>query len=196
MNDEGQDDRAASAEPALLAALIDQGDGRANTLLQALAADLHTEGWQVHGLLRSDPDVAGGCARRMVLADVRNGEAFVISQDLGAESTACCLDESGIAAASVALRRAQASAVDLVVVNRFGKLEAVGQGFAAEMLALMADGVPMIVVVGSDHVDAWQHFTGGMAATLPLQPQALRAWCAALPAGAWRAAATSAPVSG
>ena len=47
-------------------------------------------------------------------------------------------------AATVVLRRALADKPDLVVLNRFGRLEAEGGGMSAELLDLMADGVPVL----------------------------------------------------
>ena len=112
----------------------------------------------------------------MLLQDVRTGEEFSISQDLGAQSQSCCIDPAGVAQASGALCRALADRVDLAVANRFGALEAAGGGFAAELLALMAEDRPLLIVVGEKHLQAWRSFTGGLGEELPPRLSALQNW--------------------
>ena len=86
----------------------------------------------------------------------------------------------GVAAASIALRRALAEGADLGVANRFGGLEARGEGFADEMLALMANGIPLLTVVADKYLDDWLRFTGNAATELPPQREAVEAWFAGL----------------
>ncbi|MGE4281553.1 MAG: DUF2478 domain-containing protein [Magnetospirillum sp.] len=144
------------------------GEG-ASQALEAFVAELAAQGVQVRGLIqRHHPD--------MHLVDVESGQTYAITQDLGAESESCRLDPSGIAEASVVLRRALAERAALVVVNRFGKLEAAGGGLSAEMLALMAECVPMLTTVGADQLEAWATFTGGAGLVLPADQQSIRQW--------------------
>ncbi len=144
------------------------GEG-ASQALEAFVAELAAQGVQVRGLIqRHHPD--------MHLVDVESGQTYAITQDLGAESESCRLDPSGIAEASVVLRRALAERAALVVVNRFGKLEAAGGGLSAEMLALMAECVPMLTTVGADQLESWATFTGGAGLVLPADQQSIRQW--------------------
>lgn len=69
---------------------------------------------------------------------------------------------------------------DLAIANRFGPLEAAGEGLAAEMLAVMAEGIPFLTIVADDYLPAWRHFTGGMSIELPADRAALDAWFANL----------------
>ena len=71
------------------------------------------------------------------------------------------------------LRAALTQAPDLVVCNRFGALEAEGGGFAAELLAVMAQGVALVTAVAARNQARWQQFSGG-AALLPAA--AVDAW--------------------
>lgn len=143
----------------------------AGDVLAAFVAELEGQGVRVRGLIqRHDPD--------MHLVDVRTGQAFAITQDLGPQSDACRIDPAGFAEASVVLRRALDDGAELVVVNRFGKLEAAGGGLADEMLAVMAEGVPVLTCVGPDQLCQWQAVTGGAGVLLPPDLPALRAWWA------------------
>lgn len=186
-----------SAPPAVddlpaAAAILDDGSVDADALLAGIVQDLRDEGRQVHGLLMTYPEGRSTCAGPMVLRDIRSDAAYLVSQDLGPGSTGCRADAAGFARASEVLRRALAAAPDVAVSNRFGGLEAEGGGFSSELLALMAQGVPVLTVVATRHVGAWQRFTGG-APLLPADAAAVRGWLAqVLPPAAGASAAPSA----
>jgi hypothetical protein len=113
----------------------------------------------------------------MVLVDLHSRDEYLVSQPLGSGSTACRADVQGFASASQVLREALQAGPDLVISNRFGGLEAEGGGFAAELLQLMAQGVPVLTVVASRHLQAWQQFTG-TGDVLPADAAAVALWLA------------------
>lgn len=167
-----------AAEPGLrAAAILDEGNGAADTLLASIVRAQQRAGRKVCGLLMTDPVGARNCATAMVLVDVETLEEYLVSQPLGQDSQSCRADPQGFARASVVLRRAADGGADLVVSNRFGGLEAGGGGFCDELLELMSRDVPVLTVVAPRHVQAWQDFTGG-AAVMPAQPQVVERWLA------------------
>ena len=161
-----------------LAAIV-HGDGNvddADVLLAGFSRALQRDGWQVGGVVQLRKPRAMGAKKSMHLVDVRSGEEFSISQDLGPESRSCCIDPVGVATASRVLRQALADRVDLVAVNRFGALEAAGGGFAGELLALLSEEIPVLTIVAPKHLAHWHDFTGGLATPLPPTMAALHAW--------------------
>lgn len=178
-----------------LAALVHDGHGIAEPVLQAFVAQLKAEGVAVRGLLQhSEVEITAPvfavpglqnapegshCQRHMELIDIDSGECWRISQDLGKGSSACCLDSAGVVAASVVLRRAlqnAAAPTALLVANRFGKLEVEGTGLRQEMAAAVEAGVPLITAVDQRFLAEWQDFTGGLGVQLPADVAALQAW--------------------
>ncbi len=158
------------------AAIVHDGSVDVDALLGVLAQAQRRLGRKVRGLLMTYPDPgAPACAAPMVLVDIASGAPYRVSQKLGGGSASCRADTQGFAHASEVLRAALDERPDLVIVNRFGSLEAEGGGFAAELLDLMAAGVPLLTVVASRHLDAWACFTGG-AAALPAQADAVQRW--------------------
>lgn len=170
---------APSHDQLRAAALLDDGSGRAAMVLAGFAAQQRAQGLRVRGLLMTRPgtqaDEAATCNTAMVLVDLEHGDEYLVSQALGTLSTSCRADPAGFARASVALRRALDEAPDLLVVNRFGMLEAEGGGFRDEFLEILSRDVPLLTVVHQRHLPAWEHFTGG-AAILPAHLQALHDW--------------------
>lgn len=179
----------ATASPPI-AAIVHGERGSVDALLADFAFSLARSGVRVRGLVQQSQ---GGSKAGTQLVDLLTGDRYPLFQNLGSASTACSIDPGSIATASTVLRQALTAQPDLVVVNRFGGLEANGGGFAAEMLALMADGVPLVTVVADEYQLDWRFFTGRAGVELPPREEALRAWFAALPAKGRREAQEERP---
>lgn len=167
-------DTPEDALPPGVAAIVDDGRCDVDALLAEVVQACRAEGRRVRGLLmhRTGGDALCG---DMVLVDIDTAEPYLASQPLGSASQGCRADPQGFARASVVLRRALDEAPELVVCNRFGGLEAEGQGFRAELLELLSRGLPLLTAVGTRHLPAWQRFTGGTQ-LLPAEREAVQAW--------------------
>jgi hypothetical protein len=162
---------------ARIATIVHADRRAADVLVAEFATALIGAGRKVHGLIQQRP---ADDKTSTVLLDLHDGACYPLFQNLGAGTQSCSVDTAGVAAASIALRRALEAHADLAIANRFGPLEAGGAGLAAEMLALMAEGIPFLTIVADDHLPAWRHFTGGMSVELPAERAALDAWFAGL----------------
>ncbi len=163
-----------------IAAIVYTTRGVADGPMTALARKLRERGLRVRGLVQEVTHDGPGGARRMMLTDLAGGERFDISQKLGSGSGPNCVDPGVLAETSGVLRRALEEGADLVIVSRFGELEAAGGGFAAEMLALMGEGVPLLTAVSTRFLESWQRFTDGAGAELSPDLEALEGWFAGL----------------
>ena len=163
----------AFAMPA--AAILADGVCDVDQLLAEVAQRQQAAGRRLGGLLMRPRGMARECAVDMVLTDLRTGEPYLVSQPRGTASTGCRADLQGFARASQVLRRALVDAPDLVISNRFGGLEALGQGFRAELLALLSQGLPLLTAVAPKHLADWRAFVGGPA-ELPAELPAIEAW--------------------
>lgn len=160
-----------------IAAIVHADRRAADVLVGEFATDLIRAGRDVHGLIQWRPT---GGKPGSVLIDLKSGEHHRLFMELGAGSASCSVDTGNLAHASHALRRALEARADLAIANRFGPLEAAGAGLAAEMLAVMAEGIPFLTIVADDYLPAWRHFTGGMSIELPADRAALEAWFSGL----------------
>ena len=159
---------------AAIAAIVPQPGTRIDPLLREFVTSLQARGVRVRGLAQEACPESWGC--KFSLIDLETGDRYPISQNLGSQSTACSLDAAGIADATQVMRRIAAEGADLAVFNRFSGLEAEGEGFAAEMLQVMSQGIPVITIVQAANLPAWHHFTGGMACELPPEIASLEHW--------------------
>ena len=158
------------------AAVIRPRGGEIVDCLEGFTRILQGQGYVVRGLIQRNGPDNPACGCTMMLVDLDTSDHYRISQNLGPESTCCRVDTAGFAEASQVLRRAMASDTDLVVVNKFGKLEAQGLGLADEMMAIMAQGIPLITTVEMTSLEIWREFTGGLADELPANCGGLMRW--------------------
>ena len=133
------------------------------------------------GLVQERACDDGLCALQDVrVRDLVTGETLDIMQDLGPDATGCRVDPAAIAVAAGMLDRARGQNPDLIVVNRFGRLESEGGGMLAEIGRAFADGAPMIVCVPKRYLHAWDAFASGLDAKLPPTRDAIEGWWASL----------------
>lgn len=122
-----------------------------------------------HGL--SDRTCSAGFLRC-----VTSGERFSIFHDLGPGSTECHLDGTGALTASDAVRREIAAGCDLVVLSKFGKLEADGMGLLGAFNAALNARVPLLTSVSRACETSWQKLAGQSYAVLPADMERISAW--------------------
>ena len=110
------------------------------------------------------------------LRSIASGEVFPIFQDLGRGSTACHLDGGGLVAAAAAVRRDLAAGCDLVVLSKFGKLEAEGQGLRDAFAAAIEAGLPVLTSVSPAFEAAWRNYAVPLFVMLPADADRIRTW--------------------
>ena len=99
----------------------------------------------------------------------------------------CHLDGAGALTAAGAVRRDIAAGCELVVLSKFGKLEAAGEGLAPAFKAALDARLPLLTSVSPALEDAWKRFIGRPFVILPAEPIEIDAW--------WQATRTMAPAS-
>jgi nucleoside-triphosphatase THEP1 len=148
-------------------------------LLRAFADDLQRTGCRVVGLLQEgrNAGIAPGRLRAVVLP---TRATVALRHDCEAAPVDCHLDAGQV----VEVRRAIAVAIDagadLVIINRFGKLEAAGAGFVEEIERAVAADVPVLIAVPHWRFRTWTRFCAGMAVKLACAREPIDTW--------WRAA--------
>jgi hypothetical protein len=131
---------------------------------------------RVAGVIAEDHGLVDRACSAGYLRSIGTGELFSIFQDLGPGSTACHLEGTGAARASQAVRQAMESGCDLVVLSKFGKLEAAKQGLFEAFAAAIEADVPVLTSVSPAVAEAWARFAAPRFAFLPADPGAVEAW--------------------
>lgn len=176
MNSKARPARPSSRAEAIRFGVVAYPEGAdVEALLAEFAAALKIRGVRVGGLLQRSSKEANG-RPRMELVDIASGRTILISQNLGTDSSACCVDPTGVAEASTLLRRALADRPDLLIINKFSGLEAKGEGLRAEFLDALASGIPVLAGLSERHRGAFEEMAEGAADFLDATDQALREW--------------------
>jgi nucleoside-triphosphatase THEP1 len=145
---------------AHLAAIVYSAGFAIDELMAKIAEELRAQGLRLGGVVqRNQGDCADDCAS-MTLEDLATGRLYPISEDRGAGASGCRLDAAGLAAAGGAVASALDAPVDLLIINKFGKQEALGQGLRAEIAAGILAGLPLLTAVRDDVLPAFAAFAG------------------------------------
>lgn len=129
--------------------------------LAELRDRLAEQGLRLSGVIQSRTLTASS-RPQMWLDAACGGFKTLISQDLGPGATGCRLDADALetVVAQVAATLAQA---DILFVNRFGKHEAQGRGFAPLIAQAVDFGQTVIIAVAPDKRAAFEDFAGSFA---------------------------------
>ena len=169
--------RNAEAMPtSRLAAVLFDREEPVDDIMRAFVERLRAEGAKVAGLVQEP----GAEERDLEVRDLTTGERLPIMQDLGAEAEGCAVDPAAIAVAARMLDRARGEKPDLLVVNRFGRLESEGAGMIAEIGAAVAEGEAVLIAVPLRYGDAWNAFADGLDAQMRPELSELERWWRAI----------------
>jgi Protein of unknown function (DUF2478) len=118
------------------------------------------------------------------LTSLGDGTRFALLQDLGPGAVGCRLDSGAVVSACEVVERDIAAGCDLVVLSKFGKVEAERTGLAPAFASAMQAGVPILTSVSPKFVAAWDGFAAPLYVILPPDLDAVEAWWAAVRAPA------------
>jgi nucleoside-triphosphatase THEP1 len=188
--------------PNHLAAVLYRPEDDVDALLADFASTMLLAGERIGGVVQRNLKDDAGRPNGMLVTDLLTGRDISICQPLGRGATACKLDPDGLAEASLAISRAIAEEVALIIVNKFSKQEAAGRGLRSELAEAILAGGPVLTAVPEKCHDAWKDFTGDLGTTLLCAPHVVEQWWhevavrrAGARAATQAAAALSAPIS-
>jgi hypothetical protein len=171
-----------TSAPSRVAGIVGVESTQAQSMLATAVARWRAGGAKVVGVLAEAHGVPGRTCGAGFLRDIATSRPYSIYREAVSSGTTCHLDASGVEAACENLR-GQIPACDIVVLSKFGKLEAMRQGLASAFTAAMAAGKPVLTSISGKHRDAWQVFVPN-ATLLADDEAALEAWWRE--AGRWK----------
>lgn len=140
-----------------VATVIGTDDATVQALFAASSVHWRAAGTNVVGLIAETHGLPDRTCRAGFLRDIVSGKPFSIFRETPPSNTSCHLDATGVEAACAELIE-QIPASDLVVLSKFGKLEAGHAGLASAFEAAIAAGKPVLTTVSAKHREAWRAF--------------------------------------
>jgi nucleoside-triphosphatase THEP1 len=157
-----------------IAAVVGADSATIQALLATAVAGWRASGANVVGVIAEAHDLPDRTCSAGLLRDVTSGERHPMYLETVPSPTSCHIDAAGVETACAAILD-QVPTSDLVVLSKFGKLEAAHQGLAAAFDAAIAAGKPVLTSVSDKHRDAWQAVAPD-AIRLPADAAAIQAW--------------------
>lgn len=145
-------------------------------MLRACSALLKAEGYALAGAVQINAPRSGYCQCDMAIEDLGTG-ARIDTSDKARASSGCRLDSYALEDAAGLVQQSITPATDLVIINRFGKQEANGQGFRGAIEAAVMLGVPVLTSYGPASREAFDALSSGAAEQLPADADKIVAWC-------------------
>ena len=153
--------------------------GASNAEIQDIFRAL-AERWQpefrLAGVVAESHGLADRFCQAGYLRNLATGALFSIFHDLGPGTAECLLDVGGAVAAAGTVQHDIAAGCDLVLLNKFGELEAAGDGLAGAFRAAVATHLPLLTSVSPTHDQAWRQFADRQYAILPADLAAIDLW--------------------
>jgi len=159
-----------------LAAIHFGKDEGVDVVLKAAVDLLKADEVRIGGFIQHDTEDPVACCSITHVEDVMTGARHRITQALGAGSRGCRLDPQALADVAGRLLATLDDGIDMLVLNRFGKGEADGQGLRAVIEKALHLGVPVLIAVRDTYRDDWEAFAGELAAGLPLDADQVAEW--------------------
>lgn len=165
--------------------MVYRKDDHDRSALADFARELAGAGSRLGGVVQEE--FLDDCGRRLRIdsVDIASGERVTINQRSRSGADDCSLDPAALVDAGAPLRRALVDRPDLVVVEKYGEQEQNGSGLVDDILGIIADGIPILVLVPEPALPDWRELTGRGTAELPCEAETLRRWwreCAGIPA--------------
>lgn len=145
------------------------------SMLAAVAEAWSAKGLRVAGVVE---DIQPGLPKACGGAGLRNltsGASYSLYQDLGPHSTACCLDAAGVAEACHDVV-GDLKECDIVVLSKFGKLEADRGGLLQAFIDAAAMNKPVLTSVSPTFTASYLSFVGEFGAVFPADEDVVSSW--------------------
>lgn len=168
-----------ASTPANILAVTYSDGFAADRLIAETAFRLRDDGAKVAGLVQINTDVPGRTKCDMAVEELYSRTVIKMSEDRGPEARGCRLDHSRLAGAAGLLIDALDQELDLIILNKFGKIEAEGGGLRDVLGRAVLLDVPLIVGVPYRNLDQWRLFAGGLADECEASTAAVFRWLAA-----------------
>jgi len=144
-------------------------------LFRTLAERWQPEG-RVVGAIAEDHGLPDRACSAGYLRRLADGTRYPIFQDLGRGSQACHLAGDGALVAAAAVRKDIEAGCDLVILSKFGKLEAGGGGLRDAFAAAIEAGVPILTSVSARQLAPWEAFAAPLFTPVAADAREIETW--------------------
>jgi nucleoside-triphosphatase THEP1 len=162
---------------AAIAAVIYGEGAYPDQIFHQLARDLQAQGFSLGGTIQRDHSRPGRSRCDMSLEELTTGTIIGLSEDRGKDARGCRIDQNGLMqAAALITKSLEQETLDLLIINKFGKVESEGGGLRSVIGEAVAREIPLLVGVSHRNLDAWNAFAGSYCQRIAPERAAVESW--------------------
>jgi hypothetical protein len=166
-----------------LAAIVYTARDDPDRLLLEFVGDLRRAGRRALGLVQLGRNPF--CDSRIIrLLQLPSEEVVSLHHDPASGARQCGLKSERLVGTAGAIAAAIGAGADLVVINRFGRLEAEGKGLIDLIRRAGEADIPVLIAVPEHRFEAWTKYSCGMSVRIACNRRALNRWWQSVSGGA------------
>ena len=135
---------------------------------------------RIAGILAEPHGIPTRTCRAGLLRCIASSKRFSLFDEAGEVAEHCHLDGRGALAAAEAEEPYIAAGRDLVILNKFAKMEEAGEGLCRAFTAALRGGTPLLSAVSPARMDSFRAYVGDDVTVLPPDAAAVDAWIEAI----------------
>ena len=151
------------------------GRGHTDACLTAAVRLMQAAGLKLSGTFALESDNPACDMQLQVLPD---GPVIRINQNLGKMAKGCRLDGGALEQAVMAVA-SRTEGAQILIVNKFGKLESEGRGYVPLIVSALQKGIPVLIGVNALNLPGLLIFAADLAEALPGDPALIADWALA-----------------
>ena len=159
---------------SLMAAILYEDGSSFDIFIQDFANALKNKGHNLAGVIQINQQRHNSRHCDMILQDLATGRTVVISEPRGEEARGCRLNVAALLEAGMTIHTSLSDKTELLLINKFGKMESEGAGLRDVIIEAHMLGIPVLVGVPIRNRESWLAFSGG--ATELLTPDLSLVW--------------------
>ena len=168
--------KAARQLAPSLAAIVYTNDQYPDEMFRWIVGECRARALPLAGVLQH-PAFEGADQRcDVLLEDLATGHRTLLFEARGAGARGCRLDVAALVDASMRIESSLDRDPALLVLNKFGKVEAEGGGMCGLLAKALERGIPAIIGVPERNLDAWRRFAGDFSAELAADRGQVAEW--------------------
>ena len=172
---------SGTAQP--VAAIVYANEVYPDAVFKTLVKRCRVMGLALAGVLQHQAFEGGDRRCDVILEDLATGHRTALFENRGAGARGCRLDEGALAEATARVEGSLEHVPQLLVLNKFGKVECEGGGLRDLIASAIDRGIPVIIGVPERNLDAWRSFAGQFSTELPDDAGQVTKWLKGAAAG-------------
>ena len=165
-----------SSQAFPVAAIVYANEAYPDTVFSTLVGRCRALGLSLAGVLQHQASEAADRRCDVILEDLTSGHRTPLFEDRGAGARGCRLDEAALAEATARIEGSLETTPQLLVLNKFGKVECEGGGLRDLIASAIDRGIPVVIGVPQRNLGTWREFAGDFAIELSDDAREVELW--------------------